>query len=67
MGSVLFGDLLLSFPEVHIVLAGHTHRKMSLHVGHTAVYTSPLGYARQWQGQTPLQVARERLEFLHLE
>ena len=66
MGSVLFGDLLQSFPEVHLVLSGHTHRKMSLQVGHTTVYTSPLGYARQWHGQTPQAVARDRLGFLHL-
>jgi UDP-2,3-diacylglucosamine pyrophosphatase LpxH len=67
MGSTLLGDLLQSCPEVHLVLAGHTHRKMSLHVGRIAIHTSPLGYARQWQELTPLAVAREHLRFLHLD
>lgn len=67
MGSVRFGDLLQSFPEVCVVFSGHTHRKMSLQIGRLAVHTSPLGYARQWHGQTPLAVARERLSFLQLD
>ena len=66
MGSVLFGELLQSIPEVEIVLSGHTHRKLSVQVGRVAAHTSPLGYAHQWQPQRPVEVAHERLTILDL-
>jgi len=66
MGSVLFGDLLQSIPEVEVVLSGHTHRQLSVQIGPILTQTSPVGYPRQWQGQTPLAVARQRLSVLDI-
>jgi hypothetical protein len=66
MGSVLFGDLLQSVPEVEVVLSGHTHHQFSVQVGPIRIHTSPVGYPRQWQGQTPLAVARQRLSVLDI-
>jgi putative phosphoesterase len=66
MGSALLGEVLQSYPEVELVLSGHTHHQRSVQVGRITAHTSPLGYARQWQGETPLNVARQRLTFLTL-
>jgi hypothetical protein len=66
MGSVLLGDLLQSVPAVELVLSGHTHRQLSVQVGQILARTSPVGYPQQWQDQTPLAVARQRLSFLDL-
>jgi predicted phosphohydrolase len=39
MGSPLFGELLLSVPNVHYVLCGHTHRPLRIRVGRPTVAT----------------------------
>jgi 3',5'-cyclic AMP phosphodiesterase CpdA len=66
MGSARLGNLLLEWPEVELVLAGHTHRQVTVQVGHIMATTSPLGYARQWRSQSPREVACERLTFLDI-
>ncbi|MCZ6872671.1 MAG: metallophosphoesterase [bacterium] len=66
MGSVLLGEAIQSCPQVELVLSGHTHRKQTVQVGHITAHTSPLGYARQWQNQTPRDIARERLSIIEI-
>jgi 3',5'-cyclic AMP phosphodiesterase CpdA len=66
MGSVVLGAILQACPAVERVLAGHTHRKLSVQVGQITAHTSPLGYVRQWREHTPLAVAHERLSFLDI-
>lgn len=66
MGSALLGDLLQSVPAVELVLSGHTHRQLSVQVGPILACTSPVGYPRQWQGQPPLAVARQRLSLFDI-
>jgi hypothetical protein len=64
MGSVLLGEVWHSCPKVTLALAGHTHRQITVQAGHTTALTSPVGYARQWDGSTPSAVARDRLRVL---
>jgi Icc-related predicted phosphoesterase len=66
MGSVLLGELWQSCPKVIFALAGHTHRKITIQVGHTTALTSPVGYAQQWDGSTPSAVARDCLRVIDL-
>lgn len=66
MGSALLGDALQACPQVELVLSGHTHRKQTVRIGRLTAHTSPLGYARQWQTQTPLQIAHQRLSVLEI-
>ena len=66
MGSVRLGEVLQSCPAVELVLAGHTHRQCTVQVGRITAMTSPVGYASQWQGSTPEDVARERLKVVEL-
>jgi hypothetical protein len=68
MGSVLLGELWQSCPKVTLVLAGHTHRKITIQVGHTTALTSPVGYAQQWNSSTstPSAVARDCLRVINL-
>lgn len=66
MGSVLLGEALQACPQVELVLAGHTHRQQTVRIGHLTAYTSPLGYARQWQARTTMQIARQRLSVLEI-
>ena len=66
MGSVLLGEVWQSCPKVTLVLAGHTHRRLTVQVGHMTALTSPVGYAQQWDGSTPYAVARDRLRVLDL-
>lgn len=66
MGSTRLGEMLLQWPEIELVLAGHTHRQVSVRVGHITAKTSPLGYARQWRSQSAREVARDRLTFLDI-
>jgi predicted phosphodiesterase len=66
MGSVLLGEVWQSCPKVTLVLAGHTHRQLTVQVGRMTALTSPIGYARQWEGSTPYAVARDRLRVIDL-
>jgi hypothetical protein len=66
MGSVLVGEVWQSCPKVTLVLAGHTHRQLTVQVGRVTALTSPVGYARQWDGRTPYAVARDRLSVIDL-
>jgi hypothetical protein len=66
MGSVLLGEVWQSCPKVTLVLAGHTHRQLTVQVGPMTALTSPVGYARQWEGSTPYAVARDRLRVIDL-
>ena len=66
MGSVLLGEVWQSCPKVTLVLAGHTHRQLTVQVGRMTALTSPVGYARQWDGSTPYAVARDRLRVIDL-
>ena len=43
MGSVLLGEVWQSCPKVTLVLAGHTHRQITVQVGRIIVLTSPEG------------------------
>jgi hypothetical protein len=51
---------------VELVLAGHTHRQLTLQVGRITAMTSPVGYASQWHESTAYDVARERLKVVEL-
>jgi hypothetical protein len=66
MGSALLGEVWQSCPKVTLVLAGHTHRQLTVQVGRMTAFTSPVGYARQWDGSTPYAVARDRLRVIDL-
>jgi predicted phosphodiesterase len=66
MGSILLGEVWQSCPKVTLVLAGHTHRQLTVQVGRVTALTSPVGYARQWHGRTPYAVARDRLRVIDL-
>jgi hypothetical protein len=66
MGSVLLGEVWQSCPKVTLVLAGHTHRQITVQVGRMTAFTSPVGYARQWDGSPPYAVARDRLRVIDL-
>jgi hypothetical protein len=66
MGSVLLGEVWQSCPKVTLALAGHTHRQLTVQVGHMTALTSPIGYVRQWHGRTPYAVARDRLRVIDL-
>jgi predicted phosphodiesterase len=66
MGSVLLGEVWQSCPKVTLVLAGHTHRQLTVQVGRMTACTSPVGYAWQWDGSTPYAVARDRLRVIDL-
>jgi Icc-related predicted phosphoesterase len=66
MGSVLLGEIWQSCPKVTLALAGHTHRQITVQVGHTTALTSPVGYAQQWDGRTLSAVARDRLSVIDL-
>jgi hypothetical protein len=66
MGSSLLGEVWQSCPKVTLALAGHTHRQLTVQVGHIRALTSPVGYAQQWHGSTPSAVARDRLRVIDL-
>jgi len=66
MGSVLLGEVFQSCPKVELVLAGHTHRQVTVQVGRITALTSPVGYARQWNASTPYTVARDCLRIIDL-
>lgn len=67
MGSVLFGEAFQAFPKVTLVLAGHTHHRVSVQMDAVTALTSPVGYASQWQDRTPLMVARHCLRIVDLD
>jgi len=64
MGSVRLGAVLQACPKVSLVLAGHTHRQVTVQVGQVTALTSPVGYARQWADATPLAVAQASLRVI---
>ncbi len=66
MGSVLLGEVFQACPAVELVLAGHTHRQLTVQVGRITALTSPVGYASQWQGRSPDDVARQCLRIVEL-
>lgn len=66
MGSTLLGEVFEACDKVSLVLAGHTHRQMTVQIGHIQALTSPLGYMTQWGSQTPALVAQERLRLVEL-
>jgi hypothetical protein len=66
MGSVLLGEVFQACPAVELVLAGHTHRQLTVQVGRITALTSPVGYASQWQGRLPDDVARQCLRIVEL-
>ena len=66
MGSVRLGEVFQACPAVELVLAGHTHRQLTVQVGRITAMTSPVGYTSQWHGSTPYDVARERLRMVDL-
>src|SRR5262249_38408848 len=66
MGSVLLGEVVQACPAVELVLAGHIHHPLTIQVGRITAMTSPVGYASQWHGSTPYDVARERLRIVEL-
>jgi hypothetical protein len=66
MGSVLLGEVWQACPKVTLALAGHTHRQLTVQVGRMTALTSPVGYARQWEGSTPYAVAHDRLRVVDL-
>lgn len=66
MGSVLLGEVFQTCPTVELVLAGHTHCQRTVQEGRIIAMTSPVGYAADWRGSTPAEVARERLKVVEL-
>ena len=53
MGSLAMGDLLRSDPRIELAIAGHTHHGSDLRFGRLRAIASPLGYRREWKGDTP--------------
>lgn len=66
MGSTLLGEVLQACEKVSLVLAGHTHRQMTVQMQHLRALTSPVGYVPEWEGKTPATIARERLRLVEL-
>ena len=66
MGSVALGEAFHACPKVILVLAGHTHRQISVQIGALTALTSPVGYAHQWQGRTPSMIARNCVRVIDL-
>ncbi|GIX47564.1 MAG: serine/threonine protein phosphatase [Candidatus Tectimicrobiota bacterium] len=67
MGCSALGEAIQQVPEVALALAGHTHRPCTVTLGQLTACTSPLGYAWQWQGRTPQEMACDRLRLVHLD
>ena len=67
MGSERLGEAFLACDKVALVLAGHTHRQVSVQLRHLRAMTSPVGYVQQWGGKDPAVVAQERLRVVELE
>lgn len=53
IGSLALGDLIRADPRVVLAVAGHTHLPSDLRIGHLRALVSPLGYRREWRGNTP--------------
>ncbi|MGE3537399.1 MAG: metallophosphoesterase [Candidatus Tectimicrobiota bacterium] len=66
MGSTRLGETWRACEKIALVLAGHTHRQMTVQLGALQAMTSPVGYRHQWEGKTPVTVARERLRCVEL-
>jgi len=66
MGSILLCEAFQACLPVDPVLAGHTHRQLTVQVGRITALTSPVGYATQWGESTPYDVARARLRLVEI-
>jgi hypothetical protein len=64
MGSLPLGDLIRSDPRVVLAIAGHTHHGSDLRFGGLRAVVSPLGYRREWRGETPEKAVEHALRVL---
>jgi predicted phosphodiesterase len=66
MGSLPMGQVIRDDPRVVLAIAGHTHLGSDLRLGRLRAVVSPLGYAKEWRGNTPAAAVAHALKLVEL-